>query len=42
MNMKEIFIFIIGIYIGTEIQAWWYRKGCSLFLEWKKNNFKNT
>lgn len=34
--MKEILIFILGVYIGTEIQAWWHRKGCSLFFKWKK------
>lgn len=33
--MDYAIIFIIGVYIGTEIQAWWYRKGVKMFVEWQ-------
>ena len=34
--MINILIFFVGFYLGTEVQAWWHRKGCTLFLEWKE------
>lgn len=30
-----VIIFLIGIYIGTEIQAWWSRKGAKMFVDWQ-------
>ena len=36
--MKIIIAFIIGVYIGTEIQAWWARTGCKKWM--KKQGFK--
>jgi hypothetical protein len=38
--MKNILIFLVAFYLGTEVQAWWYRKGCTLFFEWKKRKEK--
>ncbi len=38
--MSHVLTFIIGIYIGTEIQAWWYRKGCTSFIKFYKEKGK--
>ena len=34
--MKNVLIFLVAFYLGTVVQAWWHRKGCTLFFEWKK------
>ena len=33
--MKYAICFIVGMYIGTEIQAWWHRKGAKMFVDWE-------
>ena len=34
--MINILIFLVAFYLGTEVQAWWSRKGCALFFKWKE------
>ena len=35
--MIAIITFIVGLYLGTELQAWWHRSGAKKFVDWQNN-----
>lgn len=30
----KIIYFFLGLYLGTELQAWWHREGAKKFIDW--------